>query len=551
MTYRPAPANDYVITGTVRVKIHGYGKIAIQVQCSNNSKIMMLRDAAYCHDFACNVVSLRELHKQGFSWHTDKMELIAPDGHKYCDLEDRDGQFVLEYVPKATKSALLTAGKPSPTPWVRRVNTAPAQLWHGRLGHPGPEAISHLPITADGVKLRGPLTIECVACGVSKAHRIVRRDPKPPPHRVGERFAVDSLELTPDNKGYKWALLFTERASGMVFAIFLAQKDHYHLNAALGHFLAKMRAQYGIHPAVLETDGEWISKVVSDYVAKYGLRVEPCARHIQAQNGGAERSGGSIKAMARTMRTAARFPEEKWVEIYTAAVYLHNRIPKQRLRWQSPYEIFHTAIATRDGIPQPNKKPSLAHIHNYGCRAYTMSIPALTNTERLSKLRPKAWIGYLIGYDSTNIYRIWNPKTNRVIRARDVTFNEEEFLDGSKEAFTDELLSVTTQEMETLLKRCEIPSRIESLANPSSLFEEDEGLPPAPDIPPREREVGGDDRLAQRLQDPVVAQKAPCETDHLMRTTVTDPLLTPGSTPPPAAALVMAAFHSPSKCLDG
>jgi hypothetical protein len=35
----------------------------------------------------------------------------------------------------------------------------------------------------------------------------------------------------------------------------------------------------------------------------------------------------------------------------------------------------------------------------------------------------KAWIGYLVGYDSTNIYRIWNPVLKKVIRTRDVIFN--------------------------------------------------------------------------------------------------------------------------------
>jgi len=96
----------------------------------------------------------------------------------------------------------------------------------------------------------------------------------------------------------------------MVFAIFLASKEHQHLVRALSHFLAKMKTQFGLYPAALETDGEWISKEISDHIARYGTRVEPCAPHTQAQNGGAERSGGSIKALARTMRAAARFPEE-------------------------------------------------------------------------------------------------------------------------------------------------------------------------------------------------------------------------------------------------
>ena len=56
----------------------------------------------------------------------------------------------------------------------------------------------------------------------------------------------------------------------------------------------------------------------------------------------------------------------------------------------------------------------------YGARAY----PLERNIPKF-KLDPKASIGYLVGYDSTNIYRIWVPSKRRVVSTRDVTFNEE------------------------------------------------------------------------------------------------------------------------------
>ena len=40
------------------------------------------------------------------------------------------------------------------------------------------------------------------------------------------------------------------------------------------------------------------------------------------------------------------------------------------------------------------------------------------------KLEPRALAGYLIGYDSTNIWRIWHPEGKTIIRSRDVTFDE-------------------------------------------------------------------------------------------------------------------------------
>ncbi len=56
----------------------------------------------------------------------------------------------------------------------------------------------------------------------------------------------------------------------------------------------------------------------------------------------------------------------------------------------------------------------------YSCRAY----PIIYNIPKLQKLEPRAHLGYLIGYSSRNIYRIWVPGKKQVIRICDVTFDE-------------------------------------------------------------------------------------------------------------------------------
>jgi hypothetical protein len=38
------------------------------------------------------------------------------------------------------------------------------------------------------------------------------------------------------------------------------------------------------------------------------------------------------------------------------------------------------------------------------------------------KLEKRTFEGFLIGYNASNIYRVWIPTTNRVIRVRDVRF---------------------------------------------------------------------------------------------------------------------------------
>jgi hypothetical protein len=72
-------------------------------------------------------------------------------------------------------------------------------------------------------------------------------------------------------------------------------------------------------------------------------------------------------------------------------------------------------------------KPDLSNIRIFGCKAYVR----INKLPRLAKLAPRAAISYLVGYEAYNIWRIWIPTNRRIIRARDVQFNKQEFYNPS------------------------------------------------------------------------------------------------------------------------
>jgi hypothetical protein len=78
------------------------------------------------------------------------------------------------------------------------------------------------------------------------------------------------------------------------------------------------------------------------------------------------------------------------------------------------------------GVTGP-RKLTMHHLKAYGCRAYTLikSAGDPDKPKKCQKLQPKAHIGFLVGYESTNIYRIWIPHKRKVILARDVLFNKD------------------------------------------------------------------------------------------------------------------------------
>jgi len=104
-----------------------------------------------------------------------------------------------------------------------------------------------------------------------------------------------------------------------------------------------------------------------------------------------------------------------------------------------------------EGVTGP-RKPVLSHLRAFGCKAYTL-IKSKGDPDypgRLQKLAPRAHIGYLIGYESTSIYRVWIPYKKKVISTRDVIFNEREFFDGKPIRVSQELASSLDETIEKI-----------------------------------------------------------------------------------------------------
>jgi hypothetical protein len=135
----------------------------------------------------------------------------------------------------------------------------------------------------------------------------------------------------------------------------------------------------------------------------------------------------------RALRISLGLPKSLTNELAVAAVQLLNTTPVESLGWKTPHEVIF------------NTKPSVAHYSPIGCRAYVYR----RDIKAADKTEPRAYIGYLVGYDSSNIYRVWIPSLDRVIRTRDVIFKW-------KFTYKDDALNNTTtgeiteQEVKTL-----------------------------------------------------------------------------------------------------
>ncbi|KAL6174405.1 hypothetical protein ACJQWK_00528 [Exserohilum turcicum] len=93
---------------------------------------------------------------------------------------------------------------------------------------------------------------------------------------------------------------------------------------------------------------------------------------------------------------------------------------------------------------------------------------------RLQRLDPKAWIGYLVGYQASTIYRIWIPSLAKVISTRDVIFDENTIFDGKTEDLMDSLMHSTLSEIAAYVRTIELPPPIPDTGTES--FHEDDTI---------------------------------------------------------------------------
>jgi hypothetical protein len=87
----------------------------------------------------------------------------------------------------------------------------------------------------------------------------------------------------------------------------------------------------------------------------------------------------------------------------------------------------------------------------------------LKKKNQLQRLNPKAWVGYLVNYNSTNIYRIWVLRLAKVIYTRDVTFNEDEVFNSNIESksIKENIQNTTLEEFTKMLEKIEEPNEDE------------------------------------------------------------------------------------------
>ena len=435
-TVSPASESDLLYAGNMIIPIEGFGSVDIIVQTPAGPKLIELQNTALVPTFHTSVVSLKRIVTKKVYWDMEN-DRLTQAGNTFCTVETRHDQWVLEY-NLVTDSSAFTVRSAQPLP----TTEASPLTWHLRLGHPNTDIVNHLPRSVIGAKVeKAPTKIECETCSVSKAKAIISRCPTVRPSAPYEEIAFDLVQMSSAHNDDWIFLHFLCLWTRMNHVYTLTNKREATLLKIIKELVAFVQTRYGCTVRVLRSDGERsLGDNFTSWIKSAGITFDPSAPYTPEQNGSAERSGGVIIQRARAMRVYARLPEDLWPEIVPAAAYILNRTPNRQLDWKTPIEVLHQLVKL------PRSPLSIAHLRVYGARAY----PLIHKIPKTEKLKSRAHIGYLVGYDSTNIFRIWIPSKKQVIRTRDVTFDETLFYDPGTLDITQQLQVEAEQVIEVV-----------------------------------------------------------------------------------------------------
>ena len=408
---------EYLTAGTQRLAIESYGTVKITVSTPTGLQSITLLNVAYVSNFMTNLVSQDLLYVKGLYFNNWKNHLHR-EGKTVAYVKRYDGHYLLEDNTSSDQaSVFLVQQKPK----IATNKTATAYEWQQMLAHASDESIQHLESSTRGVKIseesegKVPKTNECEPCALSKAHRIVSRSSEnaETSNEPFYRITYDLMQLNTAMNKDEWVSHFACHATdfNMVFT-------HPHKGDAskiCKEAINLIETRFKAKVVFIRSDRERsLGNNFNDLLVEKGITHESSTPYTPEQNGHSERKGGILAMKARALRIDAGLPIFLWPEIVRTAGYIANRIPMKKHQWKTPYELV---------IGNP---PDLSHLHHYRCKAYTLN----KQIQKKQKLQERAHIGHLVGYEARNIFRVWIPSQRKVIRTRDVIFNENTYYDA-------------------------------------------------------------------------------------------------------------------------
>ena len=376
------------------LKIVGKGDIRLKLQ---NQTTWKLQGVRHVPGLRRNLISVGQLDGEGYC--------TTFSGHEW----------------KITKGALVIArGKKTGTLYVTSnleniVAVADADgksnLWHQRLGHMSEKGMKTLLSKGKLPDLKNVDVGLCEDCIFGKQKKVSFT-------KIGKTPKAERLELVHTDvwgpspvsslAGSLYYVTFIDDSTRKLWVYFLKKKSE--VFDTFRKWKAMVENETGLKIKRVRSDngGEYRDNRFREFCANNGIKMEKTVPMTPQQNGVAERMNRTLNERARSMRIHVGLPKMFWAEAVNTATYLINRGPSIPLDGKIPEEVWS------------GKEVNLSHLRVFGCISYVH----IDSAER-SKLDAKSNKCVFVGYGDDEFgYRFWDYENRKIIRSRDVIFNE-------------------------------------------------------------------------------------------------------------------------------
>ena len=376
------------------LKIVGTGDIRLKLP---NQTTWKLRGVRHVPGLRRNLISMGQLDGEGYyttfsgnEWKITKGALVIARGKKTDTL----------YVTSNLENIVAVADA-----------DGKSNLWHQRLGHMSEKGMKTL--LSKG-KLRDLKNIDvglCEDCIFGKQKKVSFT-------KIGKTPKAERLELVHTDvwgpspvsslAGSLYYVTFIDDSTRKLWVYFLKKKSK--VFDTFRKWKAMVENEIGLKIKRVRSDngGEYRDNRFREFCTNNGIKMEKTVPVTSQHNGIAECMNKTLNERARSMRIHASLPKMFLVEPVNTAAHLINHGPSIPLDGKIPEEVWS------------RKEVNLSHLRVFGCISYVH----IDSAER-SKLDAKSNKCVFVGYGGDEFgYRFWDYENQKIIRSKDVIFNE-------------------------------------------------------------------------------------------------------------------------------
>jgi len=295
--------------------------------------------------------------------------------------------------------------------------------------------------------------------------------PFPSPSWNGQHYFITFID---DFSRYGYLYLIHDKSQSLdVFKNYKAEVEN-----QLGKRIKSIRSDRGgEYYGRYDGSGEQRPGPFAKFLKECGIVPQYTMPGSPTMNGVAERRNRTLKDMVRSMISHSTLPQSLWGEALKTAAYILNRVPTKATT-KTPYELW------------TGKKPSLNHLHVWGCPAEAR--PYRPNERKLDSRTISC---YFVGYsERSRGFKFYDPKSKSIFETINARFFEDiEFAGGDSVrdiVFEEEYVNIPTGVIG--ISQDIIPEFA------SDTPQDNVGEPPAQEVVPREQTLDPQESMPLR-----------------------------------------------------